>query len=213
MKMRTTLWMGMGGLMVLGFLGCSKGPKDESLVLATVAGEKITKAQFEEIVKVMIGDEKQAGDLLKGESNAAKEQRNQLLDSLTMQKSIIQLAKQEGLDKDTKTRFILEQNTAQLYLKTLVDRRLHKGGPEPEPTDADLKTIYDQGIAQRKAAGQTKDLPTFDQVKPQLVAGWKQNKQQERSETEFKALIAEMRQKYPATFTDGYKPTPQPGQP
>jgi hypothetical protein len=211
MKFKAVLGLGMGSLLIAGFAGCKHAAKDTSLVLVDVAGDKITKNQFETIVKAVIGDDKQAGDLLANDT--MKEQRNQLLDALALQKIILQAAKTEGLDKDTKTQFLQEQGIAQLYLRTLMERRLKKAAPGPEPTDADLKPIYDQGIAQQKAAGNTKNLPTFDQVKPQLIAGWKQNKQQERSETELKALIAEMRQKYPSTFAEGYKPTPQPGQP
>jgi hypothetical protein len=203
MKMRTAQLIGIGSLVVLGFLGCSKVPKDTSKILVNVAGEKITQAQFEEVVKVMIGDDKKAEELLKSE--AMKEQRNQFLESLALQKSMVVMAKAEGLEKDLKAKVLLEQRSAQVYLQTLLDRRL----PKSEPTEADLKTMYEGLVAERKAMGQDKGLPAFEDVKAQLPGVWKQK--QEQTVTE--GLFKELRQKYPLTFAEGYQPTPQPGQP
>jgi hypothetical protein len=203
MKMRTAQLIGIGGCLALGFLGCTNVPKDASKILVNVAGEKITQAQFEEVVKVMVGDAKKADELLKSE--AMKEQRNQFLESLAMQKSMIQMAKSEGLEKDLKAKVLLEQRSAQVYLQTLMDRRLSKS----EPTETDLKTLYDTLVAERKAMGQDKGLPAFEDVKTQLPGVWKQKQEQAVSD----ALFKEMRQKYPLTFAEGYKPTPQPAQP
>jgi hypothetical protein len=203
MKMRTAQWIGIGSLVALGFLGCSKIPKDTSKVLVNVAGEKITQAQFEEVVKVMIGDDKKAEELLKSEG--MKEQRNQFLESLALQKSMVVMAKAEGLEKDLKAKVLLEQRSAQVYLQTLLDRRM----PRTEPTEADLKTMYEGLVAERKAMGQDKGLPAFEEVKAQLPGVWKQK--QEQTVTE--GLFKELRQKYPLTFAEGYQPTPQPGQP
>jgi hypothetical protein len=193
----------MGGLLALGFLGCSKIPKDTSKILVNVAGEKITENQFTDVAKALIGDDKKADDLLK--NDAQKEQRNQFLESLAMQKSLVQMAKGEGLDKDLKVKVLLEQRVAQVYLQILMDRRL----PKTEPTEADLQSLYDSLVAQRKTEGQDKALPAFEAVKAQLPAVWKQRQEQAVSE----ALFHELRQKYPITYAEGYQPTPQPGQP
>ncbi len=211
MNLRVARWIGIGSLVALGFLGCAQRPEDASRILVNVAGETITQAQFEEVVRILVADPQQAEQLLKNE--AMKEQRNQILDSMALQKAILKMAKAEGLEKETEVKFVVEQTTAQYFLKTLMERRIVKAGLMAAPTEAELRAIYDEGIAQRKAAGQTKDLPTFEQVKPQLMDGFMQRKRQEKNDTELKALIAEMRQKYPITYAEGYKPTPQPGQP
>jgi len=203
MRMRTAQWIGIGSLVALGFLGCSKLPKDTSKVLANVGGEKITEAQFEEVVKVLIGDDKRAEDLLRNE--AMKEQRNQFLESLALQKSMVQMAKAQGLEKDLKAKVLLEQRVAQVYLQAIMDRRL----PKAEPTEAELKALYDGLVAERKAAGQDKGLPAFEDVKAQLPGIWKQKQEQTISAAVFK----ELRQNYPITFAEGFKPTPQPAQP
>jgi hypothetical protein len=202
MRMRTAQLIGIGSLLTLGFLGCTNVPKDTSKILVNVAGEKITEAQFQEVVKVLIGDDKKSEELLK--SDAMKEQRNQFLESLALQKSMIQMAKAEGLEKDLKAKVLLEQRSAQVYLQTLMDRRL----PKTEPTETELKALYDGLVEERKASGQEKGLPAFEEVKAQLPGIWKQKQEQTLST----ALFKELRQNYPITFAEGYKPTPQPGQ-
>ena len=203
MRMRTAQLLGIGGLLTLGFLGCTNVPRDTSKILVNVAGDKITEAQFEEVVKVMVGNAQQAEELLK--SDAMKEQRNQFLESLAMQKSMIQMAKAEGVERDLRVKVLLEQRVAQVYLQTLMERRL----PKAEPTEADLKALYEGLVEERKAAGQDKGLPAFEEVKAQLPGLWKQKQEQIASE----AIFKEVRQKYPINFAEGYKPTPQPGQP
>jgi hypothetical protein len=211
MKMRAAQWFGIGSMVAVGFLGCSHRSEDASRVLVNVAGESITESQFEKVVRILVGDQNQADQLLKNE--AMKEQRNQILDSMALQKAIIQMAKTEGLEKETEVKFVLEQTTAQLFLKTLMERRIAKAGLMAEPTETELRALYEAGIAQQKAAGKTKDLPTYEQVRPQIMDGLLQRKRQEKNESELKALIADLRQKYPITYAEGYKPTPQPGQP
>ncbi|HWQ09371.1 MAG TPA: hypothetical protein VN436_09695 [Holophaga sp.] len=203
MKMRMARMIAAGSLVALGLVGCKHKPKDTSKVLATVAGEQITENQFMDVVKVVVSDDKQVESLLK--SSELKEQRNQFLESLALQKSTLQMAKAEGLDKDPKLKAILDQRIAQTYMQALVERRMPKG----EPTDADLKTLYDSLVQQRKAEGNDKGLPAFEDVKAQLPGIWKQRQEQDTS----LALFKDLKQKYPITFAEGYQPTSQPGQP
>lgn len=203
MKMRTAQWIGMAGLVIAGFLGCSKTPKDTSKVLVSLADQKITESEFTQIVKVMVGDDKRAEQLLK--NGELKEQRNQFLESLAIQKALFLVAKAEGLDKDSKTKVLIEQDTAKIYVEALTDRRM----PKEQPTEAELKGLYDTLVAERKAEGQDKNIPAYEEVKAQLPAVWRQKKLQEINTNLFK----EIRNRFPMTFADGYKPTPQPGQP
>ena len=203
MKMRAAWMIGFGSLVALGLAGCKHTPKDTSKVLATVAGEQITENQFTDVVKAVVSDDKQVESLLK--NGDLKEQRNQFLESLALQKSTVQMAKAEGLDKDPKLKAILDQRIAQTYMQALVERRM----PKNEPTEAELKTLYDDLVQQRKAEGNDKGLPAFDDVKAQLPGLWKQRQEQAVS----LALFKDLKQKFPVTFAEGYQPTPQPGQP
>jgi hypothetical protein len=205
--------IGVGGLLVLGFLGCNRGPKDTTRIIANVAGERITEGHFREVAVLMIGNEKRVDELLKSEDKNIREQRNQLLESMALQKSAILLAKNEGLEKDQKVQMQLEQMKARVYLQALMERRRAKNAPLADPTDDELKKDYDGLLAQSKAMGQDKNVPPFEQAKTQLAARWKQQKQQENNEKALEALLEEVRKKYPITFAEGFKPAPQPTRP
>jgi len=56
MEMRTARMMGMCGMLVLGALGCGKVSKDNSPVVASVGGEKITETAFAATVNAYLGD-------------------------------------------------------------------------------------------------------------------------------------------------------------
>lgn len=200
MKMHRSLALTAAALAVLGGFGCKKFSKDKSPLVANVGGEKITETQFKSLAKSLAQDDKKVEDLMK---NTA--QRNQFLESLAMQKALIRFGKLEGLDKDQRAQTMVEQAMARAYFQVLVDRRLSKA----EPTDAQLRPIYDDLVAQRKAAGQDKGLPPFEdpKVKGYLAGAWKQKQEQEISE----AVLKEVRLKVPITYGEGYKPLPMPG--
>lgn len=209
MRMRGAQVLGMAGLLVIGLTGCHKVSKDTDKVLANVAGEKITAGKFQESAKLMIQDDKKVEDLLKNES--LKEQRNEFLESLALQKAMIRFAKTEGLNKDPKAQLLLEQAQARIAFQLLVERRIKKA----EPTEAQLKTMYDELTAQSKAAGQGKaqpSLPDFNQVKDRVRDIWKQKQQQEQERTVSEQLMKEVKQKFPVTFSEGYKPTKPAGE-
>lgn len=193
MKLQT---IGIAGCLLASILGCEKVSKDTSKVIASVAGEKITENVFEATIKSMVNDEAKAKDVLTKAD--MRETRNEFLSQLLKGKALVALAKAQGLDKDPQVKIRLEQASAQAYLQTLMDRRMPKNGP----SDAELKVLYDQQVAQLKAMGQDKGVPPFEQVKSQLPTFWK--KQQEGKI--FEQLMTEASQKSPITYTEGYKP-------
>jgi len=197
MEMRMARVLGMSGLLLVGALGCNKVSKDNSKVLASVGGEKITEVYFAETVRSLVGDEAKSKDLLGNE--AMKEERNQLLNGLATQKALILFAKAEGIDKDPKIKIAVDQAIANAYAQAMIERRLSKG----EPTEAQLKAIYDDYVTQSKASGAgAPPPPPFAQVKDQLVPLWKRQQGKVASDT----LLTQLKQKYPVTFAPDYKP-------
>jgi len=183
---------------LLAAFGCDRLPKDTSKVIASVASEKITEKAFESTIKSLISDDAKVKDVLT--NKAMRDNRNDFLAQLLKGKALVKLAKSQGLDKDPMVQTRLEQASAQAYLQVLIERRMPKTGP----TDAELKALYDERITQLKSMGQDKGMtiPTFEQVKPQLPAAWKQ-----QHETKlFEQVLNEATQKSPITYTDGYKP-------
>jgi len=75
-----------------------------------------------------------------------------------------------------------------------------------EPTDEQLKELYDQVVAQAKAANQAQGIPPFEQVKAQLPAVWKQRQAQQARER----VLNDLNTKYPVVFDPEYRPAMMP---
>lgn len=195
MNKRTASMLGMSGLLVVGLLGCSRISKNTGKVLANVAGEKITEGQFRDVVHAVTGDPKKAEELLTNDK--LKEQRNQFLKTFALQKAMLKMASAEKMDKELKYKLQLEDNAARIYFQGLMERRASKA----EPTEAQLKALYDELVGMRKAEG-AKGIPPYESVKSQMPTIWKQRQDQNLTEQLFK----EIKQKYPITYADGYAP-------
>jgi hypothetical protein len=200
MEMRTARMLGMGGLLVLGAMACGKVSRDNTKVVATVGGEKITEKAFGDTVRRVMADDTKAQILLTKDSS--REQRNQILEQMVTQKALLRFAKSEGLDKDPKVQLALEAAMANLYFQTLVERNITK----EEPTEVQLRGLYDDILKQATAAGQAATVPPFDQVKGQLPGLYKRKQSQQASDM----LLTQLKQKYPVVFAPEYRPAQAP---
>ena len=194
MEMRTARMLGMGGLLLVCGMGCGKFSRDHSKVVASVGGEKITEKSFAEAVRTVVGDEVKANELLT--SAAARESRNQFLDQMVTQKALLRFAKGEGLDKDPKVKMALEVAMANVYYQALIERRVGK----VEPTEAQIKVVYDEILKERTAAGQAAAVPSFEQAKAQLPAMWKQKQAEQAS------VLLLLQLKKSVVFAPEYRP-------
>ena len=200
MAMRMAKMLGMSGLLVLGTLACGKFSSDHSKVVASVGPDKITEKAFGDIVRLLIGDDAKAKDMLTSE--AARAQRNQLLENMVTQKALLRFGKSEGLDKDPKVQLAVDAAIANVYAQTLIEKR----SVAVEPTEAQLKGLYDDFVKQAEAAGQKGTVPPFEQVKGQLPQLWKRKQGQQASDM----LLTQLKQKYPVVFAPEYKPATGP---
>jgi hypothetical protein len=187
-------------MLVLGALGCGKVSKDNSPVVASVGGEKITETAFSATVTSYLADPAKAKEFLT--SQGLREQRNQFLGTLVNQKALLQYVKADGLDKDPRAQIEVQSAIANAYFQILADRLM----PKAEPTEAELKAFYDDYVLQAKAANQAAGLPSFDQVKAQLPGAFKRKQAQQAREM----LLTQLNQKCPVVFADGYRPTQNP---
>jgi ATP-dependent DNA ligase len=195
MEMRSASVLGLSALMVLAGVGCNKVSKDNSKVIANVAGEKITEKGFGEMVRTIAGDDAKAKELLTNDT--LREQRNQFLEQMATQKAVLAFAKAEGLDKDAKVQAAIENATAMAYFQAMVEKRSAK----LEPTEADLHAFYDDFVKEKAASGNKEPMPPFEQVKAQLPMAWKRKQGQKATE----GLLTAVRVKYPMTFAPEYK--------
>jgi len=190
------------GALALALLlaGCgNKGAVPNETVIAKVGTEKITEAQFRNIARILI--EAQTDDPGKADEFLDKDehrgQRGEFLSRYIDSKRIAMLAKEEGLDNDAKVKLQIEEATTSVYAQALLQRRLS----DQTPTDEQLKAIYNELVTTQKAKGAT-SIPPFEEAKPYLPQIWRGKRQQEAE----KSLMDEIKEKYPATYADDYKP-------
>lgn len=195
MKARMLQVFSICGILAIGLLCCNKVSKDNSKVIASVGGEKITENYFNNTVRTYIGDTVKANDLLT--NPAMHEQRSQILANLINQKALFQFVKSQGLDKDPQAQLQVTSAMADAYFQILSDRLV----PKAEPTDAQLKAFYDDYVTQAKAAKQAAGIPPFEQIKAQLPIIWKHKQIQIARET----LLNQINQKYPVTLAPEYQ--------
>lgn len=174
---------------------CGRPGEDASRVLANVGGTKITEGEFRTLVGALAKDPDQAKSFLNDEG--ARGERIGLLNQMASSRAMLQMAKAEGLDQDPRIQARLESAVAQVYYTALMERRAAK----LEPTEADLKAFYEARTGEAKAKGQA-NIPPFEQVKAQLVAGWRQEQQQRMGLRMQQEIVA----KVPMTFADDYQP-------
>jgi hypothetical protein len=197
MKMRIVPVFGICGLLVLGLLACGKMQKDNSKVIASVGGEKVTEKYFNDTVRVYFGDAEQTEVDALLTKPEMREQRNQLLARLVQQKALLQFAKSKGLDKDPQVKIHVTGAIADAYLQVLVERLV----PKAEPTDSQLRDFYNEYVAKAKAENRASDTPPFGQIKAQLPIVWKYRQIQLAKDT----LMTQIKQQYPLVFDSEYK--------
>jgi hypothetical protein len=177
-------------------LGCGKSTADASRVIANIGGTKLTEAEFQEIVKSLSPDPKEAQTFLT--DAAARDERAQLASRIAMSRAITVYAAQTGLDKDPSVKRQMEQQLANVYFQALMKK--HTAGLTP--TDEQLQAFYKEKVAEMQAQGRAQGIPPYEVVKGQLPELWKQQRMQALSQQ----IQDEVKQKVPVTLADDYRP-------
>jgi succinyl-CoA synthetase alpha subunit len=176
-------------------LACNPGKPDTSRVIANVGGDKITEAEFQDVVKTLSQDPKEAQSFLN--DPAARDERANLASRIAMSKAIAAYAKQTGLDQDPAVKRQLEQQEANVYFQALAKKRMTTA----EPTDEQLMAFYKEQVERMKAQGAA-GVPPFETVKAQVAQGYKQ----QRAQTISQDIQKEIKAKVPITLADDYRP-------
>ena len=176
-------------------LACKTSKPDTSRVIANVGGDKITEAEFQDVVKTLSPDPKEAQTFLSDPT--AREERAQLASRIAMSKAIAAYAKQTGLDQEPAVKRQLEQQQANVYFQALAKKRMASA----DPTDEQLLAFYKDQVEKMKAQGRT-GVPPFETVKAQVTEGWKQ----QRMQTVSQEIQKEIKAKVPVTLADDYRP-------
>jgi hypothetical protein len=184
-----------GSALFLSF-ACKTGKPDNSRVIANVGGDKITEAEFQDVVKALSPDPNEAQAFLS--DPAARDERANLASRIAMSRAIASYAKQTGLDQDPTVKRQLEQQQANVYFQALAKKRM----PAAEPTDEQLLAFYKEQVGRMKAQGGAGAPPPFEAVKAQVAQGYKQQRIQAVS----LEIQKEIKAKVPVTLADDYRP-------
>ncbi len=144
--------------------GCQRGTTDTSKVLANVGGQKVSQADFEAMVKAMVPDPGKVQALM--QSPGFQAQKADLVRQLAMQKAVITWARKQGLDQDPTVKAQIEGTLAQAYFQAMMARRQDTN--RTPPSEEQLVAMY------QEIKVKTKDIPPYEQVKPQLAQGYAQ---------------------------------------
>jgi hypothetical protein len=185
----------IAGSALLFSLACKTSKPDNSRVIANVGGDKITEAEFQDVVKSLSPDPKEAQTFLS--DPAARDERAQLASRIAMSRAITAYAKQTGLDQDPSVKRQLEQQQANVYFQALAKKRVSTA----EPTDEQLLAFYKEQVERMKAQGNP-TVPPFEAVKAQVAQGYKQ----QRMATISQDIQKEIKAKVPVTLADDYRP-------
>jgi hypothetical protein len=186
----------LAGATLVFSLACKASKPDTSRVIANVGGDKITEAEFQDVVKTLSANPTEAQSFLT--DPAARDERAQLANRIAMSRAITTYAKQTGLDQDPSVKRQLEQQLANVYFQALAKKRASTA----EPTEEQLRGFYNQQVERLKVQGQTQGIPPFEAVKGQLVEGFKQQRMASISQD----IQKEIKAKVPVTLADDYRP-------
>ena len=185
----------IAGTALVFSLACKTSKPDTSRVIANVGGDKITEAEFQDVVKTLSPDPKEAQAFLT--DPAARDERAQLASRIAMSKAILAYAKQTKLDQEPSVKRQLEQQQANVYFQELAKRRMSTAAP----TDEQLMAFYKEQVERMKAQGRPA-VPPFEAVKAQVAEGYKQ----QRMATISQDIQKEIKAKVPVTLADDYRP-------
>lgn len=186
--------MALAGGLALSWQGCARSRGAANTVLARVGRETVTLKDLTAIAELSTPDAAKVQQFLSGDAD--KVRRQQAVESVARSRAMVQFGKLKGVEKDAGYRLILEQLQAQAVFQWLVEKRLPKG----DPSEAELKALYDGLAAQQKAPGQ--GFPPFEMLKEQLSARLRQQQAEKIAES----IRTEMTAAVPISYSDGYGP-------
>lgn len=185
-------------------------------VVADVNGTEIEKAQFEEAYNAQFQQAAMMSQM-SGEEVNQDDLKQQVADGLVSQELLLQEAGNRKIDvteEDTNVVLdeLVEQNSmesqddlfaafeeqgmakdevmSQVEMQVQVEQLIAEETGEVEPTDEELKEVYEQYTAQMEQQETEEEPPSFDEMKPQLTEQVIAQKEGEAAQT----LVAELKE-------------------
>lgn len=170
------------------------GQFQQMAMQAQMSGEEVDQAQLkEQVAESLVAQELLIQETEKQKLTASEEQTTAALEELSQQNGLesseefLAALKEQGISEEE----VMKQVEAQVKIEQLIAAETG----EVKPTDEELKTFYEQALAQQEQAG-GEELPAFEEVKPQLEEQVKMQKEGEATQT----IVAQLREEADVTI-------------
>ena len=167
------------------------GQYQQAAMQAQMMGQPVDEEMIkEQVLESMVGMELLIQEAENSGFEATEEEKEELLENI---------AEQNGLSRDEFLAALEEQGMdeeevmSQLETQVKIDQLIARETGDIEPTDEELEEAYDMMVEQQEAMaeeGEETDIPSFEEIKPQLEEQLKAQKQSEATQM----LVEELRE-------------------
>lgn len=144
------------------------GQFQQAILQSQMSGEEVDQDQLkEQITESMVSMELLIQEANSRSINVSEDDINKTLDELVEQNGLkskdefMAALKEQGIDE--------EEVMSQLETQVKIDQLIASESGDSEPTNEELKELYDQMVAQQEQMGKESEMPSFDEAKPDLI--------------------------------------------
>ncbi|WP_257009764.1 SurA N-terminal domain-containing protein [Evansella halocellulosilytica] len=167
------------------------GQFDQAMMQMQMTGEEVDQEQLkQQVAESMIGQELLIQEAENRGYDASEDHINELLEELVLQNGLgseeeffTALEEQQGMSE--------EEVMSLLETQVKVDQLVESESDGIEPTEEELEEAYEQMVAEQEAiAGEDAEIPSFEDVKPEI----EQQLMMQKEGEVYEILIDELRQ-------------------
>ncbi|RKQ30792.1 SurA N-terminal domain-containing protein [Oceanobacillus halophilus] len=164
------------------FVSTYQGQFQQAAMQAQFSGQELDQELLkEQMVESLIGQELLIQEADNRAFDVSDEEVNETLDQLAQQSG---LESQDDLLSALQEQGMEEQEIMSLIkVQVKVDKLIAEESGDIEPTEEELQEAYDQIIAYQEQMESEEELPSFDEMKPDLEAQVKSQKESEVTQT------------------------------
>lgn len=160
------------------------GHFQQAAMQSQMTGEEVDQDQLkEQITETMIGTELLIQEANSRSFNVSEDDIEKILNRLVEENGLeskdefIAALEEQGVDEEE----VMSQLETQVKIDQLIASE--SGDGDIEPKDEELKELYDQMVVQQEQMGEEAEIPSFDEMKPDLIEQVKSQKGAEVSQT------------------------------
>ncbi|UJL47380.1 SurA N-terminal domain-containing protein [Virgibacillus sp. NKC19-16] len=170
-----------------------QGQFQQASMQSQMSGQEVDQDQLKgQVAESMIGTELLIQEANNSDYEASEEETNEILDELV---ELNQLESQDEFMTAMEEQGVGEEELmSQLQLQVKIDKLIADEAGDTEPTEEELQELYDQFAAQQEQMGgengEEAEVPSFDEMKPDLEEQVRNQKEAEASQV----LVEQLRE-------------------